>query len=115
MLPALRPGAPAGELHSLVCETFEEHGYRTALSQEPGETLTEGFPYPLGHGLGLELHEPPSLRRGESSTLLEGEVLAVEPGLYAPGTGGYRNEDIYVVREDGPERIGDVSQGLLVL
>ncbi|MBD0339159.1 MAG: aminopeptidase P family protein [Thermoleophilia bacterium] len=105
-LHAIRPGITGAELHRLVCELFHEHGHPTQLSKEPGEVLVDGFFHSLGHGVGLEVHEAPSLgRSGEE--LVAGDVVAVEPGLYRSGYGGCRLEDLVLVTEDGCENLTD--------
>jgi Xaa-Pro aminopeptidase len=103
---AIRPGVRGAELHRVVCEHFEREGFPTQLSKQPGEVLEDGFFHSLGHGVGLEVHEAPSLgRSGEE--LVAGDVLAVEPGLYRRGFGGCRLEDLVLVTDDGAERIAD--------
>jgi Xaa-Pro aminopeptidase len=107
----IRPGIRGSEAHRRVCELFEEHGFRTQLSKEPGEVLEEGFFHSLGHGVGLEVHELPSLGRvGEE--IVPGDVLAVEPGLYRTGFGGCRLEDLVLVTDDGCEVLADYSYEL---
>jgi Xaa-Pro aminopeptidase len=107
----IRPGIPGSEAHRAVCELFEANGFRTQLSKEPGEVLEEGFFHGLGHGVGLEVHELPSLGRvGEE--IVPGDVLAVEPGLYRAGFGGCRLEDLVLVTEDGCETLADYPYDL---
>ena len=102
----IRPGIRGSEAHRAVCELFEENGFKTQLSKEPGEVLEEGFFHSLGHGVGLEVHELPSLGRvGEE--IVVGDVLAVEPGLYRTGFGGCRLEDLVLVTDDGCEVLAD--------
>jgi Xaa-Pro aminopeptidase len=64
-----------------------------------------------GHGLGLDVHEPPLLDFG-GPPLLAGEVLTVEPGLYLPGVGGVRVEDMVVVTEAGFENFNRLPETL---
>jgi Xaa-Pro aminopeptidase len=110
-LEAILPGVPGAELHRLVCDLFHEHGYKTQLSKQPGEVLADGFFHSLGHGVGLEVHEAPSLgRSGEE--LVAGDVVAVEPGLYRSGIGGCRLEDLVLVTEDGHENLTDFPYDL---
>jgi Xaa-Pro aminopeptidase len=102
---AIRPGANGRDPYEAVCELFDEHGLPTQLSKKPGETLREGFFHSLGHGVGLEVHEAPSLGRTRGDELVAGDVLAVEPGLYRPDIGGVRLEDLVRVTEDGCETL----------
>jgi Xaa-Pro aminopeptidase len=99
---AIKPGVEGSELHRISCEVFEEHGYPTLRSKAPGEVLQDGFYHSLGHGVGLEVHEEPTLGRAPGE-LVAGDVVAVEPGLYRNGYGGCRLEDLVHVTEDGPE------------
>lgn len=93
---AIKPGADGA--FRAVCEYFESHGYETKLSH-PGHP-EEGFTHSLGHGVGLEVHERPWMGR-RSDAFVEGDVVAVEPGLYVKGVGGVRLEDTVVVTGDG--------------
>jgi Xaa-Pro aminopeptidase len=108
---AIKPGVRGSEVHRIVCELFEEHGYPTQLSKTPGEVLEEGFFHSLGHGVGLEVHEEPGLGR-TGVELVAGDVLAVEPGLYKPGFGGCRLEDLVLVTDDGSEVLTDYPYDL---
>jgi Xaa-Pro aminopeptidase len=100
---AVRPGVTGAELHGLACEVFEAAGYRTQRTRAPEETLREGFYFGLGHGVGLEVHEPPDLGLGDANPLIAGDVIAVEPGIFIPAVGGARVEDLLIVTPGGSE------------
>jgi Xaa-Pro aminopeptidase len=103
-LDAVKAGAEGRNVFQLVCDVFHEAGYPTQLSKQPGEVLSSGFFHGLGHGVGLEVHEPPSLSR-DPSTLVAGDVVTLEPGLYREGWGGVRLEDLVLVTDDGAENL----------
>lgn len=88
-LRRVRAGERAGGVEEAARKELEARGY--------GKHLLHG----LGHGIGLEVHEPPSLRSGSREVLRESSVITVEPGAYVPGVGGARWEDMVVVREGG--------------
>ncbi len=108
---AVRPGIAGSELNRICCEVFEEHGFPTLLSKQPGEVLKDGFYHSLGHGVGLEVHEQPTLGRGPGE-LVAGDVIAVEPGLYRNGVGGCRLEDLVLVTESGAETLTEYPYDL---
>ena len=103
---AVKPGIAGSELHRISCEVFEEHGYPTLRSKKPGEVLRDGFYHSLGHGVGLEVHEEPTLGRAPGE-LVAGDVIAMEPGLYRQGFGGCRLEDLVLVTAEGAENLTD--------
>jgi Xaa-Pro aminopeptidase len=74
-----------------------------ALAREPiaAAELGEFFGHGLGHGVGLDVHEAPRLSTESQDTLEVGHCVTVEPGIYLPGVGGVRIEDLGIVREDG--------------
>lgn len=85
---------------------------RDVLKEEGIEGI---FEYGLGHGVGLEIHEEPSMSPRSLSTLDEGSVVTVEPGIYLPGWGGVRIEDTVVVTKDGCEIITKSPKQLIVI
>lgn len=98
---AVRQGVRGWDLQEAVCRLFQEHGFKTPVS-DPG-TL-EGYVHGLGHGIGYELHEAPSFRKeaGVEGVLGAGDVITLEPGLYDPAAGwAVRLEDLVVVGEEG--------------
>ena len=73
----------------------------------------EAFGHGLGHGVGLAVHEAPRLARESSDTLVAGNVVTVEPGIYLEGLGGIRIEDLVIVGEDGPEVLTGYTKDLV--
>ena len=88
-IAAVRPGASAAEVDRAARSVIEEAGYGSS------------FPHGLGHGVGLEIHEAPFLRWDLDDTLEPGMVVTIEPGVYIPGLGGVRIEDMVEVTADG--------------
>jgi Xaa-Pro aminopeptidase len=103
-LEATRAGVAGSRVFQLVCELFHAAGQPTQLSKRPGEVLQDGFYHGLGHGVGLEVHEPPWLGRAPGE-LVAGDVVTLEPGLYRHGFGGVRLEDLVLVTDDGAENL----------
>jgi Xaa-Pro aminopeptidase len=111
-LAAVRPGVTGRELHELACDVFEAAGQPTQRSKEPGVPLDEGFMHGLGHGVGLDVHEPPTVGMAGGNELVPGDVITLEPGLYLPGFGGCRLEDLVLVTDDGFENLTDYPYDL---
>jgi Xaa-Pro aminopeptidase len=110
---AARPGVTGRELYEIAAGIVEAAGHPTQRTAAPGETLTTGFYFSLGHGVGLELHEEPSLGLSGREPLVEGDVIAVEPGIEGlPGIGGVRYEDLLLVTADGCETLTEYPYDL---
>jgi Xaa-Pro aminopeptidase len=105
-LAQIRAGVEGRAVFEAACAAFEERGYPTQLTKQPGQVLRDGFFHGLGHGVGLEVHEAPSMGRAPG-TLAAGDVVTVEPGCYRAGYGGVRLEDLVIVTEDGYENLTD--------
>ena len=98
---AVRPGITGRELFDAACASFESAGHPTQRTAQPDEV--DGFQHSLGHGVGLEVHEAPSLGLAGHDPLVVGDVLAIEPGLWDRRAGGVIFEDLVLVTEDGCE------------
>jgi Xaa-Pro aminopeptidase len=77
--------------------------------------LGDAFSHPVGHGVGLEIHESPIMRSTSDASLRAGAVVTVEPGVYLPGVGGVRIEDMVEVTAHGSRVIPRTSKELIVL
>jgi Xaa-Pro aminopeptidase len=88
-----------------------------AASREPIEAADLGWAYGhgMGHGVGLEVHEAPVLNPESKDVLQPGNAVTVEPGIYLPGEGGMRIEDLVLVTSDGCERLTQYSKELLTV
>jgi Xaa-Pro dipeptidase len=100
---AVRPGVTAGEVDAAARAVIQEAG------------LGDRFVHRVGHGLGLEAHEAPSLDPGSSTVLEEGMVITIEPGVYVPGWGGVRIEDDLVVEAGGAAVLTHADRRLRVV
>ncbi|HEY7512036.1 MAG TPA: Xaa-Pro peptidase family protein [Vicinamibacteria bacterium] len=103
----VRDGADGTAIHREILALFEARGYRTGLQ----DGRMQGFFHGTGHGLGLQIHEPPSISV-RPSTLRAGHVVTVEPGLYYLGLGGVRIEDVALVTRTGSRNLTRVPKFL---
>ncbi len=100
-LENLRPGRTGKEVDALAREELKRHG------------LDRYFVHSLGHGVGLAVHEGPSLSPYTEEVLEPGMVVTVEPGVYLPGVGGVRIEELVLLTEDGIELLSRFPRGYL--
>ena len=100
VLDKLKGGISASKIHNEVQMFFEKNGYFTCKNGD----IIEGYFHGTGHGVGLEIHEQPRLS-SDGLNLKSGMVVTVEPGLYYPGLGGCRIEDMVRLKHDGVEML----------
>ena len=93
-IDAMKPGTEGRIIHNMVKQYFTDHGYPTEIVNG----RWQGFFHGTGHGLGLEVHESP---RFSDTFFLPGQIITVEPGLYMPGLGGVRHEDVALITKTG--------------
>jgi Xaa-Pro aminopeptidase len=116
-IKALRPGITGREVHELVEDVIFAAGYdtlREGQKHDPKDPVTRGFIHGTGHGVGLEIHEAPSIGRGGAARLAVGDVVTVEPGIYDPAIGGVRLEDMLVITKDGSRNLTRAPRQLVV-
>src|SRR3954452_804224 len=102
-LDAVRPGLKGREVDAVARDIIEAAGHG------------EHFGHGLGHGVGLVTHEAPRLARTSEGELVAGHVVTVEPGVYLPGVGGVRIEDLVVVTESGRDVLSSTTKELLTV
>lgn len=102
-LGQIRSGVNGRDVHRQVVETFRQRGFETKHTAKGAV----GFFHGTGHGLGLDIHEMPRLSGLLDSTLQKGAVVTVEPGLYYPGLGACRIEDVVQVTATKPKMLSD--------
>ncbi len=101
-LAAAKPGVEAKSVDAAARDLITEAGYG------------EYFVHRTGHGLGIEVHEPPYITATSETVLDEGMVFSIEPGIYLPGRFGLRLEEIVILRSDGPEIFSELPRALHV-
>jgi Xaa-Pro aminopeptidase len=115
----LRPGITGKEIHEQVEDIIYAAGYdtlRPGHKHDPDDPTIRGFFHGTGHGVGLEIHELPSVGRGRWGMvpLEPGDVVTIEPGIYDSAIGGVRLEDMLVVTADGHRNLTRAPRELIV-
>ena len=105
VMNSVKPGRSGAEMHQELVERFKKAGYPTKKIK--GRWV--GFFHGIGHGLGMEGHEAP---RFSDTHFTPGEVITVEPGIYYPGIGGVRLEDVVVVHSKGVRNLTNLPEEL---
>jgi Xaa-Pro aminopeptidase len=102
-IAAVKPDVSVGKVDEAARNVLKRNG------------LARHFTHSTGHGVGLEIHEPPRIAGGQSQILQAGMVITVEPGVYIPGSGGVRIEDMVVVTEQGREILASSNKELITI
>jgi Xaa-Pro aminopeptidase len=102
-LEAAAPGVSGSELDALARRVLARHG------------MERWFAHSLGHGVGLQIHEGPKLSLDSSDVLEPGMTVTIEPGVYRPGFGGVRIEDLVLITPDGSERLSLAPKQLITV
>jgi len=100
---AVEPGASCGEVDEAARSVLRKAG------------LAEAFSHSTGHGVGLEIHEPPRIGAGQTTRLLSGMVVTIEPGIYLAGKYGIRIEDMVAVTRTGGQVLTPAPKALIEL
>ena len=100
-IQSLRPGVQAGEIDYIARQKIQELGYG------------DYFPHLTGHGLGLDIHEGPIIDKGRTDILEKNMVVTIEPGVYLPGVGAVRIEDMVLITEGGYEVLTQTKRDLI--
>lgn len=108
---AAGPGVTGEAVHTATTETITRLGFSVGLPDEGAPDCYCAITHGTGHGVGLDVHEPPLLDR-KGPALVVGDAITIEPGLYRKDLGGVRVEDIIVVTRNGSENLNGLHEGL---
>jgi Xaa-Pro aminopeptidase len=110
VVDALDAGGTAEDLTNAMADSYERNGHHSA-NRTPG--IKEGMLHSLGHGIGLNVHEFPSLSL-QPTPLLPGAVIAIEPALYYQNIGGIRLEEDFLVTSKGAQTITNLPRTIFL-
>jgi Xaa-Pro aminopeptidase len=102
-IEAVRQGLSTSELDNIARTIISNYGYE------------EEFGHGLGHGLGIEVHEMPAVKKNDNTKLKKNMIITIEPGIYISGLGGVRIEDMVLVTTDGCEVLTKCTKELIVI
>jgi Xaa-Pro aminopeptidase len=102
-IDAVRPGVEVGKVDQAARDVLKKEGYDAF------------FIHSTGHGVGIDIHEPPRIAKGQKALLEPGMVITIEPGIYLPDDGGVRIEDMVLVTETGHEVLTPTDKNLIEL
>ncbi len=108
---AIRAGVTGQQVHEATIAVIRKHGFSIGLPAADAPESYCAMVHGTGHGVGLEVHEPPLLDHG-GPALIVGDALTVEPGLYSKAVGGIRIEDLVVTTADGCVNLNQLPEGL---
>ena len=109
---ATRAGVSGEDVHAATTAAILAAGFQMGLPSEDAPDSYCAMTHGTGHGIGLDVHEPPLLDKG-GPELLVGDALTIEPGLYSHAIGGVRVEDMVIVTADGCENLNRLPEGLV--
>ncbi len=108
---ATRAGVTGEAVHNETIRVITAHGYHMGIPADNAPDDFASMPHGTGHGIGIEVHEPPLLDVG-GPMLIVGDALTIEPGLYSKALGGVRIEDMVIVTETGCKNLNTLHEGL---
>jgi Xaa-Pro aminopeptidase len=111
-IESIRAGASGRDVHRTVCHVLVDRGFGTTTKGFEGPEGVAKMNHSTGHGVGLDVHEQPSLKEVSEDTLSDGDVVTVEPGLYLLGLGGVRVEDTGMVTRNGFQNFTTLPRSL---
>jgi len=110
-LGAIRAGVTGEAVHRAATDVIARRGYAVGLPSADAPDTYCAMTHGTGHGVGLDVHEPPLLDTG-GPALVRGDAGTVEPGLYCKALGGVRVEDLVIVTDSGCDNLGRLPEGL---
>ncbi len=108
---ACRAGTTGEAVHEATKAAIKSHGYAVGLPDDDAPDSYCALTHGTGHGIGLDVHEPPLLDKGGPG-LVVGDAITIEPGLYSKAIGGVRVEDMVIITEEGCENLNNLPEGL---